>query len=322
MSTLPFLAESASPMFFVPPSPIQPIQSALFHNLRLWVKRDDLLHPHVSGNKFRKLKYQLLPLQGSKTTLVTMGGAWSNHLHATAHAAKLMGLPCIGLVRGVHHQYPINPTTPVEQSGYFASPTLRDCHALGMQLHYVSREDYRTLRADPLAWRDVVPNANPSMHWLPEGGSAASALTGVAEIIDELPFMPDILATACGTGATLAGLLGGLQGRSHVLGVAVLKNAAYLHDEIANLLHTAEHPAQNNYTLLLDQHHGGYAKCPIVLRDFCKQFSLETGIPIEPVYTGKLFFALHQLAQQAYFSPDQSVLAIHTGGLQGQGFLI
>lgn len=297
-------------MFIAQQSPLQKIQSSLFPNVDLWVKRDDLLHADVSGNKFRKLKHPLLPLMGSTTTLVTMGGAWSNHLHATAHAARLMNLPSIGLVRGLHHN---------EQDPSFSaqiSHTLRDCRQLGMQLYFVSHQIYRQLRDGETAWRAIVPQTMEHSLWLPEGGSTALALHGVAEIIDELPFLPDTLAVACGTGATLAGLLAGLDGRSQVLGVAVIKGGNYLRNEVQHLLQIAGYARQENYALLQDYHHGGYAKVTPVLRTFCNQFMQETGIPIEPTYTGKLFYALHHLAQRGYFPANQRIVAIHTGGLQ------
>jgi 1-aminocyclopropane-1-carboxylate deaminase len=297
-------------MFIAQPSPLQQIQSTLFPHLDLWVKRDDLLHADVSGNKFRKLKYSLLPLLNSRTTLITMGGAWSNHLHATAHAARLMNVPAIGLVRGLHHD---------ERHPSFSkkiSPTLQDCHQLGMQLYFVSHQAYQQLRDDETAWRNIVPQTTGATLWLPEGGSAPLALRGVAEMIDELPFVPDMLAVACGTGATLAGILAGLHGRSQVLGIAVIKNSNYLHNEVRSLLQSAGYATQENYALLQDYHHGGYAKVTPVLRAFCDQFMQETGIPIEPTYTGKLFYALYDLAQHGYFQANQKIVALHTGGLQ------
>lgn len=308
--------------FIHQPSPLQPLESRFFPNIRLWVKRDDLLHPEVSGNKFRKLKYPLLALKGRTPTLVTMGGAWSNHLHATAHAAHLAGYPAIGLVRG--HDGANRPFTP----------TLEDCRQLGMEIRFVAREAYRALRDVPGAWRQQFDALEaPDAVWLPEGGSAPAALHGVAEVVDELfsaeiaqgahlPFAPDTLVVACGTGATLAGLLAGMRGRGRVIGIAAITNAAYLHGEIANLLRQAGYPAHQNYELLCDFHHGGYAKAPPVLRQFCQEFTAETGIPVEPVYTGKMFYALHQLAQAGHFRPGEQVVALHTGGLQGaRGFL-
>ena len=293
------------------PSPCQLLESTAFLGRAVWVKRDDLLHPEVSGNKFRKLKYQLSALEGKQAALVTMGGPWSNHLHALAHAAALGGWPATGLVRG---------------AAGLDSATLDDCRQLGMRIQFVSREDYRQLREDPQAWRRHIAAADDSHVWLPEGGSAPAALRGVAELVDELttelPFMPDVIMVACGTGATLAGILAGLQGRGRVVGIAVLKDAAYLHQEIARLLQEAGYPAYRNYELITDAHHGGYGKAPPELRQFCREFSQEFGLPIEPVYTGKLFHALRRLQQAQVFRPDERVLAVHTGGMQGaRGFM-
>ena len=300
-------------------SPLETLNSRFFPNTRLWVKRDDLLHPLVSGNKFRKLKYPFIALQNFSPTLVTMGGAWSNHLHAIAHAAKIAGYPVMALVRG--HDGDNKP---------LMTATLLDCQQLGMQIHFVSRSDYRELRQNPNAWRKHIENASASHVWVPEGGSTAAALHGVAELVDELfdttiddkVFVPDTLVVACGTGATLAGLLAGLQGRGRVLGISAIKNAEYLRGEIASLLQQAGYPVYQNFELLTDFHHGGYAKAPPVLRQFCDDFSFETGIQIEPVYTGKMFYAIHKLAEAGQFSPTERVVAIHTGGLQGaRGFL-
>lgn len=292
--------------FAISASPCQLIEDSGLLGRPVWVKRDDLLHAQVSGNKFRKLKYPLAALQDQQATLVSMGGPWSNHLHALAHAAALLGYPAIGLVRGPE---------PV------ASATLDDCRSLGMQLRFVSRAEYRALREVPERWRSHLATTVANPAWLPEGGSAPQALHGVAELINELPFVPDSLLVACGTGATLAGLLAGLQGRGRVLGIAVLKNADYLRAEIARLLAEAGYPAYDNYELLTDYHHGGYAKATPELLQFCAEFQARTGIPVEPVYTGKMFYALKQLAAAGKFRTDESVLALHTGGLQGaRGF--
>jgi 1-aminocyclopropane-1-carboxylate deaminase len=300
-------------MFTTQASPLEKISSKLFPNTNLWVKRDDLLHPTVSGNKARKLKYQLPFSQDQQPKLLTMGGAWSNHLHATAYAAQMLGLDSIGIVRG-HHQL-MNTLTP----------TLEDCRQVGMRLISVNHDQYRQLRQPQADWpitfikqlEDQIACPLDQTLWLPEGGSAATALRGVAEIIEELPTKTATIAVACGTGASLAGLLAGLGGQGKVLGVAVLKEAAVLHIDIARLLRAAQFPAYNNYELLLGFHHGGYAKFTPELLNFCANFSAETGIAIEPVYTGKLFFALHKLAQESAFVGGRPVIAVHTGGLQG-----
>ncbi|MFZ6861995.1 1-aminocyclopropane-1-carboxylate deaminase/D-cysteine desulfhydrase [Undibacterium sp. Ji67W] len=276
----------------------------------MWIKRDDLLHAQVSGNKFRKLKYPLLALQGSNPQLVSMGGLWSNHIHALAHAAAIAGYPSTGLIRAAEGM---------------DSAMLEDCRRLGMQIRYVSRENYRQLRDDAEFWRQCLPETGPNHVWLPEGGSSPAALHGVAELVTEvstsLGAYPDILMLACGTGATMAGVLAGAKRNSQVIGVAAFKNAEYVHQDIQNLLRQAGYPEYDNYRLLTDYHHGGYAKISSVLMSFCKSFVNQTGIPLEPVYTGKMLFALHELCVKGYFPEQTKVVAIHTGGLQGnRGF--
>jgi 1-aminocyclopropane-1-carboxylate deaminase len=237
-----------------------------------------------------------------------MGGPWSNHLHALAHAGALGGWPTTALVRG---------------AAGLESATLDDCRRLGMQIQFVSREDYRQLREDPQAWRRHLAVNDDSHVWLPEGGSAPAALRGVAELVDELPFIPEVIMVACGSGATLAGLLAGLQGRGRVIGIAVLKNADYLHQEIARLLQEAGYPTYQNYELITDAHHGGYGKAPPELRQFCRDFLEDFDVPIEPVYTGKLFHAIRKMQQAHAFRADERVLAVHTGGMQGaRGFIV
>ena len=289
-------------MFFAANSPCQLVHSQLFPACELWIKRDDLLHPQVSGNKFRKLKYPLQALAGQDVHVVSMGGIWSNHLHALAHALAGSSHAGTALVRGAAGMH---------------SAMLDDCRALGLQLRWLSRTDYRELREDPQAWRRHLPAADAHYVWLPEGGSAAAALHGVAEMIDELPFLPDAIFVACGTGATLAGLLAGLRGRSQVFGVAALPNAGYLRAEIAGLLAAAGYPDYQNYQLLTDYHHGAYARVNAELLDFCARFHADTGILLEPVYTGKMLFALRQLWLADAFPASAKIMAIHTGGLQG-----
>jgi 1-aminocyclopropane-1-carboxylate deaminase len=286
--------------------PCQFIENSLL-GMPFWIKRDDLLHPFVSGNKYRKLKYPLLAIEEKhkKTqtipTIITMGGIWSNHLHATAYAAAELGFHSCGLVRG---------------NAAMQSAMLDDCRTQGMQIQFVDRITYRTLRENSQHWQSLItPNSNP--YWLPEGGSDPAALHGVAELIEELDFIPDAILVACGTAATLAGLLAGLKGRSRVIGIAVLKNADYLHGEIARLLQQAGYPPYQNYQLLTNFHHGGYAKKTPELSQFCREFTEQSQVPIEPVYTGKVFYALRELIKIGYFQPDEKLMVLHTGGLQG-----
>ena len=297
-------------VFFALTSPCQRIDSDLFPGIALWIKRDDLLHAEVSGNKFRKLKYPLLALQGKNPHLVSMGGLWSNHIHALAHASAVLGYASTALIRAAEGM---------------DSAMLEDCRRSGMQIRYVSRESYRQLRDEPGYWRQCLSEVSPQHVWLPEGGSSPAALHGVAELVAEVSTSigscPDVFMLACGTGATMAGVLAGAERKSQVIGVAAFKNADYLHNDIRNLLQQAGYPEYDNYRLLTDFHHGGYAKTSSVLMSFCENFVSQTGIPLEPVYTGKMLFALHKLCMQAYFPEQTSVVAIHTGGLQGnRGF--
>lgn len=296
-------------LFLSGSSPISRIEAIFTPEIELWVKRDDLIHPNISGNKFRKLKYPLLALdnpQAMQSTVISMGGAWSNHLHALAHAANLMQMNSIGLVRGIINTQKTSLT-----------PTLQDCVELGMKLHFVSRENYRQLRQDEHTWRKHIGRVEAPYLWLPEGGCAPLAVKGVAELITELPFIPDTIVVACGTGTTLAGLVAGMQGKGRVVGIAAVQNAQYLHQQVSDLLQTAHYPAYTNFEILHDYHHGGFAKVNDGLLQFCEQFTQSTHIPVEPVYTGKLFYAIEQLTKSNFFKANERVLAIHTGGLQG-----
>lgn len=292
-------------IFLSQASPLQAIDNHLFPGIDLWIKRDDLLHTTVSGNKFRKLKY-LLQDVAKDTLLVSMGGAWSNHLHALAHAAQLCALPCLGLVRGLR-----NPHAAL-------TPTLQDCADLGMRLHYLSRETYRQLRLSPTLWQTEIQEDPRRCLWLPEGGMSSVALRGVAELIDELDFIPDTIVTACGTGTTLAGLVAGMQGQGRVLGIAAVQNAHFLAPQVTTLLQQAAYPAWQNFEIRTDFDHGGFGKISPSLRDFCLRFEHDYHIDIEPVYTGKMLYAVHQLAHSHYFRPGERVIVVHTGGLQGK----
>lgn len=289
------------------PTPCHTLPDDLLFGMPVWIKRDDLVHPVVSGNKYRKLKYPLLAIANQTQhtrhlpTLVTMGGIWSNHVHATAYAAARSGYQSHALIRG--------------HAG-MESAMLDDSRAQGMQIQWVDRITYRNLREQKDYWQSLLP-PDENRFWLPEGGGTPDALLGVAELIAELPFIPDVMLVACGTAATLAGLLAGLKGRSRVIGIAVLKNAHYLRAEVRCLLQQAGFPDYQNYQLFTDFHHGGYAKVSSALRQFCDDFQDRYQIPIEPIYTGKVFFALRSLIESDFIHRNETVIVLHTGGLQG-----
>ena len=283
------------------PSIITKIDDPLLdqYQIKLWIKRDDLLHPIISGNKWRKLKYTLdHALSEGADTLISMGGAYSNHLHALAYVGKALGLKTIGLVRGEQ------PET--------LTPTLSDLQNWGMVLKFVSRFDYRLLRQYKGCYD--LPGLKPQQYWLPEGGAQALALKGVAELVNEIDVAYDILCVPCGTGATLAGIIDMVPDQVSVMGFAALKNAEFLQTDVESLL---PRPC-SNWQINMDYHFGGFAKTSAELMTFMADFEFKTGIPLEPVYTGKMIYAIYNLITKHTFKPGQRIIAVHTGGLQGK----
>ena len=269
------------------------------YQIELWMKRDDLLHPVISGNKWRKLKYSLdHALSSGADTIISMGGAYSNHLHALAYAGKALGLKTTGIIRG-------------GQPGKL-TPTLSDMHNWGMKLKFVSRSDYRLLRQ--YKGCHDLPGLKPQQYWLPEGGAQTLALKGVAELVEEIDVLYDILCAPCGTGATLAGIIDAVPDPVSVIGFAALKNAEFLQTDVESLL---PRPC-SNWQINQDYHFGGFAKTNAELMTFIADFEFKTGIPLEPVYTGKMMYALYDLIAKQTFKPGQRIIAVHTGGLQGK----
>jgi 1-aminocyclopropane-1-carboxylate deaminase len=295
----------------IAPSPLQKIEHPLldFWQLTLFVKRDDLIHPAISGNKWRKLKYNLLEARKQQVDhIISFGGAYSNHVHALAAAGFHFGFKTTAIIRG--------------ESWYANNPTLKQAQAWGMQLQFMTRQEYKQ-RAE-VDYLQALQSAYPHAFIVPEGGSNRFALPGVIEALQEIQQQAnhpvDHIITATGSGGTLAGLVAGVaqaQLNTKVTGIAVLKNAQYLNQEIVSLLQQAKINNNNNWQLQTEFHHGGYAKVPLELKHFCTQFSLQTDIPVEPIYTGKMFYGLFKLIEQGYFKRGEHIVALHTGGLQG-----
>lgn len=285
------------------PTPVHTIDDpelAAFR-VQLDIKRDDLLHPVISGNKWRKLKYVLdHALTLGADTLISMGGAYSNHLHALAYAGRHLGLKTEAFIRG-------------ERPPVF-NPTLNDLQTFGMTLHFVSRERYRALRS--YRGHDALPGLKPGQYWLPEGGATTLALQGVREIMTELEYCPDVIVVACGTATTLAGLAAAVDGNTRIMGVAALKGADYLNDEVKGLL-ACLGKSRADWEILSDYHHGGFAKTSPELLYFIEHFQRRHGIPLEPVYTGKALYAVYDQLRNHRFPMGQRILFLHTGGLQG-----
>lgn len=279
---------------------IEPELSA--QQIELWIKRDDLIHPVISGNKWRKLKYVLNhALHLGADCVISMGGAYSNHLHALAFAGNMLEIKTIGFVRG--------------EAPSRLNPTLADLKAWGMELRFVSRSEYRKLR--DYKHHDSLPGLKPGEYWLPEGGATELALKGVGESVAEIDLNYDVLAVACGTGTTLAGVIARAPSSSRVLGVAALKNAGFLVYDVQQLLRE-QALSHDNWQLALDYHFGGFAKAPSALLEFIRQFEDRHGVPLEPVYTGKLMLAIYDLVRRGHFKAGQRIVVLHTGGLQGK----
>lgn len=259
----------------------------------LYILREDLHHIFVSGNKWRKLKYHVQHIQsGDFHTVVTFGGAFSNHLVATACAGAMYGFKTIGIVRG----------EPVENLVLFL------CKQFGMHLHFVSRTAYK----DKITCFNEVTQQKTGYYFLPEGGADEIGIEGCTEIWQEIPSHIDHIFCACGTGATLAGLLKGkpvTHAHIHIHGVPVL----HAFQSIQNLvdIHGSEYHFHTEYTL------GGYAKTNAEYLTSLTLFSQHTGILLDPVYTGKVWYTIENLAKQQYFNPNSNILLIHTGGLTG-----
>jgi 1-aminocyclopropane-1-carboxylate deaminase len=289
-------------------SPLQAISHPLLtqNKVTLSIKRDDLLHPSISGNKWRKLKYNLLHAEANGIkNLLSFGGAYSNHIHALAAAAHHFNFNATAIIRGESH--------------YASNSTLSQAQQWGMTLDFVDRKTYRLKdQADYLAQLQLQ---YPNTYIIPEGGTNALAIPGVEEVVSELIEQTedpiDHLFTATGSIGTLSGLISGAIKYSPVTqlhGIAVLKNADYLKASVSHLVPAAD---TINWQLHTEFHEGGYGKISPKLATFCQQFTQHTQIPIEPIYTGKMLYALWQLIEQDYFPQGQHIVAIHTGGLQG-----
>jgi len=282
------------------PSPLNKISHPLLseHGVTFYIKRDDQIHPEISGNKWRKLKYNFeYAIQKNHSKIVTFGGAFSNHIAATATAADHFNLQSVGIIRG----HELN-----EES----NPTLQLAHRHGMKLEFVTRQDYKELKND----FDLVAKQFPGAYFIPEGGTNTLAIKGVSEITDEIDLDFDCIITSVGTGGTMAGLIKGLEGMKEVLGISSLKGD-YIKSEFRELL-LSEGISYINYHLATNYHFGGYGKTNPSLINFVNQLSRELKVLFDPIYTGKALFGVWHMIDNGEFD-DQTLVFLHTGGLQG-----
>jgi len=282
------------------PSPLRAVEDDRFSSrgVRLFLKRDDLIHPDLVGNKWRKLAPNLTAAAGRP--ILTFGGAYSNHLRATAAAGRLLSLPTIGVVRGD------------ELAGRPLNPSLARCAADGMRLHFIDRSTYRH-KTEPATLARVLRAADAEdAYVVPEGGSNTHAVRGCRALGEELAGLADVVAIACGTGGTLAGLAAGLAPDQRALGIPVLKGD-FLTADIRTLQHRAFGAPLDNWTLDDRFHFGGYARTTPELDTFTEDFENRHGLPVERLYVAKLLYGLVALAEEDAFPRGTTLAAVVTG---------
>lgn len=277
------------------PTQYLPIQK---NGVTVAIRREDLIHPFVSGNKFRKLKYNLFEAKvENQDTLLTFGGAFSNHIAAVAFAGKKNNFKTIGIIRGdeLHDKIQENPTLKFAQEN-------------GMQFEFVSRSDYSN-KENP-EFIDQLKQKFGSFYLIPEGGTNDLAIKGCEEILTKEDSQFDYICCAVGTGGTISGLINSALPNQKVLGFPALKGD-FLQEEICKFAKT------DNWQLFTDYHFGGYGKVNLELINFINNFSESNKIPLDPVYTSKMAFGILDLIEKNYFPANSRILMIHTGGLQG-----
>jgi 1-aminocyclopropane-1-carboxylate deaminase len=266
--------------------------------VELFVKREDAIHPFISGNKYRKLKYNIEEAKNlGLTKLLTFGGAYSNHIAAVAFAGKAFGFETIGIIRGEELKDKI-----LENS------TLSFSQSCGMHFEFISREIYRNKNSE--AFIKALKHFHGDFYLIPEGGTNQLAVKGCEEILTATDTKFDFICCAVGTGGTISGLINCSQPRQQILGFPALKGS-FLQEDISKFAN------KKNWSFISDFHFGGYAKINETLVDFINRFKKENNIPLDPVYTGKMMYGIFDLIEKGYFPKGSRILAIHTGGLQG-----
>ena len=266
--------------------------------VELYIKREDLIHPQISGNKYRKLKYNLLKAKEMKyDTILTFGGAYSNHIAATAYAGMINGMKTLGVIRGE------------ELAGSWSSnPTLSAAHKHGMKFKFVSRADYR--KKEITGFLDNLKAELGNFYMVPEGGTNKLAVKGCEEILTPKDLEFDVICCSVGTGGTLAGIINSATPNQHVLGFPALKGD-FLKKDICKFVENG------NWEICTDYHFGGYARVNESLVSFINEMNQNVGIRLDPLYTGKMIYGILDMIANDYFKPRTKILAIHTGGLQG-----
>lgn len=276
----------------------QPIILPSKYDVKLYLKREDCIHPFVSGNKYRKLKYNIEAAKNTAaSTLLTFGGAYSNHIAAVAFAGKTFNFKTIGVIRGEELQTKIDN-----------NPTLTFAKQCGMQFKFITRELYKQKHTSHFI--EILKKEYNDFYLIPEGGTNANAVKGCEEILTQTDRCFNVICTPVGTGGTISGLINSLQPNQQVLGFPALKGS-FLQEDISKFV------SNKKWSLNLEYHFGGYAKVNAELIHFINRFKKEQNIQLDPVYTGKMMFGIFNLIEKGYFPKGSKILAIHTGGLQG-----
>lgn len=294
------------------PSPLQKVSWNIAHEkgIELWLKRDDLIHPEISGNKWRKLVYNVQHLKESGYKgLVTFGGAFSNHIAATAHAGKLNGIETIGIIRG--------------EEADFQNPTLNQAQNNGMILKPISRTQYANKTNQD--YLNLLQQDFPEYLIIPEGGANLNGVLGCMEILKEVAQDIGVVVCPIGTSTTFSGLVASAGQARKIIGFPALKGGDYLRSDVNNFLDELQQldecppnlAPSSNWHFQTEYHFGGFAKMKEPLVRFMNDFWQETQIPLDPIYTAKMMFGLKEMIQNNEFEKGTRILAIHTGGLQG-----
>ncbi len=271
-------------------------------SVTLHIKREDQLHEHVSGNKFRKLKYNLIEAKTSgRTTILTFGGAYSNHIAAVAAAGKLMGFRTIGVIRGEELGVQLPKTLSENDTLQFACKQ-------GMKFKFMDRTTYRS--KDTKEVLQELTNEFGNFYLIPEGGTNDLAVKGCEEILTHQDRMYDVICCPVGTGGTISGIINGTTLDQEVIGFPALKGD-FLSDEIK------KYTSRTNWKLITDYHFGGYGKINRELIEFINMFSEEQKISLDPIYTAKMVYGIFDLVEKGVFKKNTRILAVHTGGVQG-----
>jgi 1-aminocyclopropane-1-carboxylate deaminase len=284
---------------------LSPIQKIEYQGVSIYIKRDDLIDDLVNGNKFRKLIGTLNFLHSNEDSkILTFGGAYSNHIHAVAAAGEKFGFETVGIIRG-------------EELNKSSSETLRFADEMGMQLKFISRSDYA--QKDSIEFTKKLKLEFPHHFFLPEGGTCMFSDIGIDGMMNEilLQIIPDYVCCPVGTGGTVRGILASSAYKNKVIGFSAIKKPSQIKEHLFKKLGLQ---IENRFILTDEFVGGGYAKISEHDYNFVSSFEQKYQIPIEYIYSGKMFRGIFTMIERGFFKKTDKIVAIHTGGIQGKSF--